>query len=53
MVNSADIWVMAQEKSIAFMLAEQGYDIWLGNSRGSKYSRRHETLNADTDDAYW
>lgn len=53
MVNSADIWVMAQEKSIAFQLAEQGYDVWFGNNRGSKYSRRHESLNADTDDKFW
>jgi len=31
------------------MLAELGYDIWLGNNRGNIYSRNHVSINADKD----
>lgn len=31
----------------AYILASQGYDVWLGNFRGSSYSRRHTRLDPD------
>lgn len=45
------IWNDA-ERANAFILARNGYDVWMGNNRGSKYSRAHLTLNPD-EKAYW
>jgi len=35
------------------MLANIGYDVWLGNNRGNKYSRSHISLNPDKDKNFW
>lgn len=44
---------MNDKKSIAFILASKGYDVWLGNHRGTKYARNHVKLDPDTDQEYW
>ena len=45
--DSADCWVMNHaDDAPAFVLAEEGYDVWLANSRGSKHSRKHTKLDA-------
>lgn len=39
-------------KSAAFYFAEQGYDIWLGNARGTYFAQNHTVYNA-SDARYW
>jgi lysosomal acid lipase/cholesteryl ester hydrolase len=36
----------------AYSLVDDGYDVWLGNQRGNRYSRGHESLKY-TDSEYW
>jgi predicted alpha/beta hydrolase len=33
--------------------ALEGYDVWLGNNRGTTHSRRHKRLDPDYDQQYW
>ncbi|GMF41336.1 unnamed protein product [Phytophthora lilii] len=41
-----------RNQSLAYVLADAGYDGWLGNNRGTTWSNEHTTLTTD-DDAYW
>lgn len=47
-VDSADGWFVYEEsKSIGFHLANKGFEIWVGNSRGNKYSHTHVIKDID------
>ena len=54
LVDSSDTWIINSEAlAPAFILANQLYDVWLGNSRGNKHSRNHTVLNPDNDPQFW
>ncbi|PSN34645.1 Lipase 3 [Blattella germanica] len=52
MGSSADYVIPGPESSLAYLLADAGYDVFLGNCRGNTYSKKHVSLTP-TDLQYW
>ncbi|XP_018010974.1 lipase member K [Hyalella azteca] len=51
--SSSDYIVSSPNHSLAYLLADAGYDVWLGNVRGTRDGRNHTRLNPDKDRRFW
>lgn len=48
LLMDAITWLLSPpEQSLAFLLADNGFDVWLVSARGTKYSRGHTSLSPD------
>ena len=48
MDSDANQWVInSADRAPAFDVVNAGYDVWIGNNRGSKYSMGHPSLTPD------
>lgn len=53
LIDIAGTWFFNEpEKAPSYTLAKQGYDIWLGNNRGTAESHNHVSLTPK-DAKYW
>ncbi|XP_060531800.1 uncharacterized protein LOC132705306 isoform X2 [Cylas formicarius] len=53
MCASSFEWILlGRRKALALILAEAGYDVWLGNNRGNSYSRNHLFLTPENSN-FW
>ena len=43
--SCSEFWFKHLEQSPAFILVNQGYNVFIGNSRGNKYSRQHKFMD--------
>ncbi|XP_053668622.1 lipase 3-like [Anopheles marshallii] len=50
--TAADFVVTGPENALAFVLADAGYDVWLANVRGSRFSRKNTKLSV-ADSEFW
>lgn len=47
-------WVFnTNDTTHAYVLARSGYDVWMGNNRGTRFGKSHVTLDPKKDKAFW
>lgn len=50
--ESAEHWMINGNKSLAFLLADLDYDVWMSNARGTYHSKAHAKYNTSKSE-YW
>ncbi|CAH2355540.1 sterol esterase Tgl1p [[Candida] railenensis] len=54
LLTNSELFLLGSEKNknLPYLLVDLGYEVWLGNNRGNKYSRKHLKLSV-SDKRYW
>ncbi|KAL7041840.1 hypothetical protein ACKWTF_000922 [Chironomus riparius] len=52
LATAADFLVTGQDVGLGYLLSDYGYDVWLGNWRGSKHSPNHKNFSSLSKN-YW
>jgi pimeloyl-ACP methyl ester carboxylesterase len=52
LATAADFLVTGPGIAMAFLLADNGYDVWLGNARGSQHCPKHQNFSSDSKE-FW
>lgn len=53
LLDCSDTFIINDEdKALAFVLANRGYDVWLGNNRGNKHSKEHTKYTSNSK-SFW
>lgn len=50
--SAADFVIGGTGASLPYLLADNGYDVWLGNGRGNIFSQAHTTMNTESHE-FW
>lgn len=51
LLSSDDFFIAGPESALAYWLSNKGYDVWIGNFRGNKFSRNNTNISPDTESA--